>query len=218
MPHNAALIGRRGLLGLAIPALLLTTSWRTASADPNPAADAIAPIENLDAALLAAMKSGRSTSFAQRYAMLAPVIDQTFDLNAVLAASIGLSWSTLPRDQQAQLLAAFRRYTVASYTANFNNYTGQTFQVAPAIRSLGNGEVVVQTEIDAADGSSNKLDYVMRNTASGWKAVDVLADGSISRVAVQRSDFRRLLNNGGAPALLAGLQSKVASLSGSMRL
>jgi phospholipid transport system substrate-binding protein len=218
MPHDAALIGRRGLLGLAIPALLLATSWRTASADPNPGADAIAPVESLDAALLAAMKAGRSTPFAQRYAALAPVIEQTFDLNAVLADSIGLSWSTIPSDQQAQLLAAFRRYTVASYTANFDNYTGQTFQLAPEIRSLGNGEVVVQTEIDAADGSSNKLDYVMRNTASGWKAVDVLADGSISRVAVQRSDFRHLLNNGGASALLAGLQSKVASLSGSMRL
>jgi phospholipid transport system substrate-binding protein len=217
MPHDVALIGRRGLLGLAIPALLLATSWRTASADPTPGADAIAPVESLDAALLAAMKAGRSTPFAQRYAALAPVIEQTFDLNAVLADSIGLSWSTMPSDQQAQLLAAFRRYTVASYTANFDNYTGQMFQLAPEIRSLGNGEVVVQTEIDAADGSSNKLDYVMRNNSSGWKAVDVLADGSISRVAVQRSDFRHLLNSGGAPALLAGLQSKVASLSGSMR-
>jgi phospholipid transport system substrate-binding protein len=218
MPHDATLIERRGLLGLAIPALLLAASWRTANADPNPGTDAIAPIESLDAALRAAMKAGRSTPFAQRYAALAPVIDQTFDLNAVLAASIGLSWTAMPSDQQAQLLAAFRRYTVASYAANFDNYTGQTFHVAPEIRSLGNGEVIVQTEIDAADGSSNKLDYVMRNTSSGWKAVDVLADGSISRVAVQRSDFRHLLNSGGAPALLAGLQSKVASLSGSMRL
>ena len=124
----------------------------------------------------------------------------------------------MPSDQKTQLLAAFLRYTVASYTANFDTYTGQTFQVAPDIRSLGNGEVVVQTEIDGANGSSNKLDYVMRNTSSGWKAVDVLADGTISRVAVQRSDFRHLLDSGGAPALLAGLQNKVASLSGGMRL
>jgi phospholipid transport system substrate-binding protein len=218
MPHDAALIGRRGLLALAIPAPLLAASWHRANADPNPGADAIAPIESLDAALRAAMKAGHSTPFTQRYAMLAPVIEQTFDLNAVLAASIGLSWSAIPGDQQAQLLDAFRRYTVASYTANFDNYTGQTFHIASEIRSLGNGEVVVQTEISAADGSSNKLDYVMRNTSSGWKAVDVLADGSISRVAVQRSDFRHLLNSGGAPALLAGLQQKVANLSGSMRL
>jgi phospholipid transport system substrate-binding protein len=214
MPNNTTTIGRRGLLGLAIPVLVAATSWRTARADAE--ADAAGPIQRLDAALLAAMKAGKGTAFAQRYAALEPVIEQTFDLDAVLGASIGFSWAGLPSDQKTQLRAAFRRYTVASYAANFDNYTGQTFQVAPAVRTVGNGEVVVATTIVAADGTSNKLDYVMRNTASGWKAVDVLADGSISRVAVQRSDFRELLKSGGTPALMAGLQRKVASLSGGM--
>jgi len=214
MPNDTILLRRRGLLGLAIPALVAATTWSTARADTD--ADAAAPIQRLDAALLAAMKAGRGTPFSQRYAMLAPVIEQTFDLDAVLAASIGLGWAGTPSDQQAQLLAAFRRCTVASYAANFDNYTGQTFQIAPSVRSVGNGEVIVATKIVAADGSSNKLDYVMRSMPSGWRAVDVLADGSISRVAVQRSDFRHLLSSGGAPALLAGLQNKVASLSGGM--
>jgi phospholipid transport system substrate-binding protein len=44
--------------------------------------------------------------------------------------------------------------------------------------------------------------------------VDVLAGGSISRVAVQRSDVRRLLESGGGDALLASLQRKTADLSG----
>ncbi len=212
MPNKTITIGRRGLLGLAIPALVAATSWHTARADTG--ADAAAPIQRLNAALLAAMKAGRETAFSQRYTTLEPVIEQTFDLDAVLAASIGLAWAGMPSDQKAQLRAAFRRYTVASYAANFDNYTGQRFQLAPAVRNVGNGDVIVFTGIVAADGTSHKLDYVMRNTASGWKAVDVLADGSISRVAVQRSDFRHLLNSGGAPALMAGLQRKVASLSG----
>ena len=41
----------------------------------------------------------------------------------------------------------------------------------------------------------------------------VLSDGSISQVAVQRSDFRGLIASGGAPALQAGLERKVANLS-----
>ena len=45
-------------------------------------------------------------------------------------------------------------------------------------------------------------------------AVDVLADGSISRVAVQRSDFRRLVARGGAQALIDSLNQKTADLSG----
>jgi phospholipid transport system substrate-binding protein len=48
--------------------------------------------------------------------------------------------------------------------------------------------------------------------------VDVLTDGTISRVAVQRSDFQQLLQSGGvAAALTAGLQRNVANLSGSMQ-
>jgi len=42
----------------------------------------------------------------------------------------------------------------------------------------------------------------------------VLLDGSISRVAVQRSDFRSLLGSGHAGALIRSLQDKVAQLSG----
>lgn len=214
MPNETIAIGRRGLLGFAIPVLLAATSWRTARADT--AADPAAPIRNLDTALLAAMKAGQGAPFAQRYAAIEPVVEQTFDLGAVLAASIGRTWAGLPSEQQAQLLTVFRRYTVASYAANFDHYTGQRFEIAPAVRNVGNGEVVVSTRIIAADGTGHKLDYVMRNSTAGWKAVDVLADGSISRVAVQRSDFRHLLNNGGTQALVAGLQQKVASLSGGM--
>jgi len=210
------MIGRRGLLGLASAAVAGGLLWRPARADTAIDMGASAPIQSLDNALLAAMRAGESTPFSQRFAALAPVIDQTFDPEAVLAASIGLTWPGLPSDQKAQLLAAFRHYTVASYAANFDTYSGQTFQILPALRSVSNGEVIVQSRLVKTDGSVTQLDYVMRSGPSGWKAVDVLADGSISRVAVQRSDFRHQLTSGGAPALVAALQNKVANLSGGM--
>jgi phospholipid transport system substrate-binding protein len=57
-----------------------------------------------------------------------------------------------------------------------------------------------------------RLDYVMREVDGGWHVVDVLLDGSISRVAVTRSDFRALLAEGGAARLIASLRAKVADL------
>jgi phospholipid transport system substrate-binding protein len=210
-------IGRRGALRMAIVAAGLSAAGWQANAQSANAAGPTAPIQQLNAALLSAMQAGQHSAFAQRYAELEPVIDRTFDLNAVLAASVGLRWPGLPDDQKTQLLAAFRRYTVSSYAANFDNYTGQRFDISPGVRNVGNGSVIVETQLVPAHGSATKLDYVMRNGASGWRAVDVLADGSISRVAVQRSDFRYLLMNGGVPALVAGLQTKVASLSGGMQ-
>jgi phospholipid transport system substrate-binding protein len=176
--------------------------------------DATATIQRLDAALLAAMKAGQRTPFAQRFAALAPVIERTFDLEAVLAVSVGRGWSTLPSDQKPGLAATFRRYTVASYAASFDSYSGQSFQVSPTVRPIGNGDVVVSTTFSRTDGSTVRIDYVMRNGPGGWKAVDVLTGGGISRVAVQRADFGKLLTTGGAPALIAALQRKVTDLSG----
>jgi phospholipid transport system substrate-binding protein len=54
----------------------------------------------------------------------------------------------------------------------------------------------------------------MRQANGPWQVVDVLLDGTISRVAVQRSDFRHLLTQGGSAALVVSLQSKAAQLSG----
>ena len=111
-------------------------------------------------------------------------------------------------------MTAFRRYTIANYVNSFDNYTGQRFDIQPDTKPLPNGEQLAQTKIVPASGESHELDYVMRRQGSAWKAVDVLADGSISRVAVQRSDFRRLVSRGGAQALIESLNQKTNDLSG----
>jgi phospholipid transport system substrate-binding protein len=206
---------RRDLLGLTIGAFVVALPWRPAGAE-TPDVSPKLPIEQLDRALLEAMKAGGHTSFGERYRALAPVVEQVFNLDAVLAASIGLTWAALPEAQEGELAAVFRRYTVSSYVSNFNSYNGQSFQILPSVRLVGNGEVVVQTRLLRTNDSSVKLDYVMRAGRKGWQVVDVLTDGSISRVAVQRADFRELLLAGGVPALTAGLGRKAANLSGGM--
>jgi len=208
-PH----LGRRGLLGLAMAAAVAPAFAPRAFADAA-SSDAVAAIQGFNDALVAAMKSGKSTDFNRRFAALAAVIDRTFDLTAVLAVSVGPRWASLPADQQGRLLDAFRRYTVASYVANFDHYNGQTFTVSPEVRTIGAGQAVVRSKIVPVNGDAVDFGYVMRQTPSGWRVVDVLADGSISRVATQRSDFRSLLTSGGGDALLASLQRKAADLSG----
>jgi phospholipid transport system substrate-binding protein len=175
---------------------------------------AVQPVRTLCDTLIAIMKAGHSAPFQQRFAMLGPVMDQVFDLPAILQVSVGPSWFSLPVDQQRTLEVAFRRYTLANYVSNFDNYTGQRFDVQPATKPLPNGEQLAQTKIISASGESHELDYVMRNVGGAWKVVDVLADGSISRVAVQRSDFRRLVERGGAQALIESLNQKTTDLSG----
>jgi phospholipid transport system substrate-binding protein len=207
---------RRSVFTLAAAALLATTMPRQKVANAQSAGDAAAgpPIAQLDDALLAAMKAGRSVPFADRYRALAPKVERSFDLEVILATSVGVNWGTLPESQRTTLIKIFRRYAISSYVANFDTYNGETFQLLPAVRPVGNGNVLVQTKLLSTDGSSVAFDYVMHDGVEGWRAVDVLADGSISRVATQRSDFRALLTSGGVQALATGLERKVASLSG----
>jgi phospholipid transport system substrate-binding protein len=192
----------------AVPVYL--TGPAVASEDPS----AVQPVQQLVDGLLQIMKAGTGTPFQQRYDTLAPIVERAFDLPTILHESVGPTWSSLPADQQDMLMQAFRRYTVASYVNSFDQYSGQRFVVKPDTRAVGNGEQVVQTRIVPKSGDGHELDYVMRQGPEGWRAVDVLADGSVSRVAVQRSDFRRLLSRGGAEALANRLRTKSADLSG----
>lgn len=204
-----ALPDRRTLLRLALGSAAIVVGSGRAIA----ASEVTASLEHLHAGLIAIMKAGKATSFRQRYEIIAPVISRAIDLDVILRQAIGPRWALLPADQQAALTDAFRRYTVASYVANFDGYSGERFEIVPGIRAVG-GDRVVETRIVSASGKVHALDYVMRQETGGWRVVDILAEGSISRVAAQRSEMRSLLADRGGAGLLVSLRQKTAELSG----
>jgi phospholipid transport system substrate-binding protein len=201
-------MNRRSIIAATIAGIFASGAARRAVA----ANAVLAPAHQLIDGLLGVMKAGSGAPFSQRFDMLAPVVDESFDLMAILRASVGPPWQSLAADQQEMLTKAFRRYTIASYVSSFDAFSGQRFVVNPETRTVGN-EQVVQTQIIPVSGDKHDLDYVVRESAGGWRIVDVLADGAVSRVAVQRSDFRQLIRKGGAPALAQNLDAKSASLS-----
>jgi phospholipid transport system substrate-binding protein len=186
--------------------LILATGKALAQSDVS------APIVALDDGLMHAEKiSGQP--FPIRYEALAPVVDHAFNLPQILQTIIGLKWPSVSPDDKKKLLSVFRAYTICNYVANFNSDSGDRIKVLPETRTVG-ADRVVETEIVPSSGDPVRIDYVMRQGPGGWQAVDVLEDRSISQVAVQRSDFRALMDQG-AGALIASLQAKVDKLSGS---
>jgi phospholipid transport system substrate-binding protein len=169
------------------------------------------PLRELYAALDRAMRAGPKTPFAQRFEALAPVVDRVFDLETVLKVSIGLRWDGLDAESRGRLLGVYRRFTIATYVANFGRYDGERFLILPGSRDAGSDRIV-GTEI-ITGGDHLRVDYVMRDDGATWRAVDVLLEGSISRVAVQRSDFRKILTGGDADALITSLRRKIVDLS-----
>jgi len=172
-----------------------------------------APVEQLHAGLIEIMKAGKGASFRQRYDKIAPVIGRTFDLEVIVRQVVGPRWAALPPDQQAALGDAFRRYTIASYVSNFDDYSGERFEVLPGAAAVGDDRLV-KTQIVTGSGQTHVMAYVMRQTDGGWRVVDVLANGSISRVAAQRSEVRSVLSDSGGTGLVVSLRRKTAEISG----
>jgi phospholipid transport system substrate-binding protein len=202
-------LDRRSLLRLALGTAGLVVGSNRAGI----ASEVTGPVEQLHAGLIAIMKAGTTVSFRQRYEIMDPIVARTFDLDKMLRQAIGPRWASLPSDQQAALADAFRKFTIASYVANFDSYSGERFEVEPTVRVAG-GDRIVATRIASASGKVHALDYLMRQESGGWKVVDVLAEGSISRVAAQRSEMRSVLADSGGAGLVVNLRQKTAELSG----
>jgi phospholipid transport system substrate-binding protein len=200
-------LSRRGFLGTLAAGAALPVLARA----EDPAA-VQQPIRSLYTTLKALMQDGRSLPFPRRFEILAPTIDEVYDLDTVLRVSVGPRWTMFDDTARQALSKAFRSFTVATYVANFDSDEGERFDVLPGLRMSGTDQIV-SSRIVPTKGDAIRIDYVMHDR-NGWRIIDVLLDGTISRVAVQRSDFRSLLAQGDADALITSLQRKTSDLSG----
>ena len=194
---------------LPLAALLLAAALpATAALAADPAAERV---DAFNHALLDTMKQGRSLGAQGRYRKLEPAVEQAFDLATMTRVAVGPSWSTLSPGDQDRLVAAFTRMSVATWTHNFDDYSGESFKLG-AVSANASGDKLVRDQLVQKGGDPVNLNYRMRQTPAGWKIVDVFYNGSISSIATQRADFASSLQAGGAPALVKKLDAQADTL------
>jgi phospholipid transport system substrate-binding protein len=175
------------------------------------APDAQANVRGFYDALLNTMKNGRTLGQSGRYARVAPVVDRVFDVASMTRLAVGPSWATLPAAQQQQLTEAFRHYIAATYADRFDSYSGEQLQVTG--ERPYNTDVIVQTKIVKSNGEATTLNYLMHQNQGSWQISDVYLDGTISQVAIQRSEFNSILRREGVDGLVMTLTRKTDLLS-----
>jgi phospholipid transport system substrate-binding protein len=195
----------RGNIASLWLALLVAVGLFTpgSAAVPNPQD----PVRGFYDVLLGTMRDGRTLGESGRYARLAPAVDRTFDIPTMTRLAIGPAWGTLSPAQQQQLVGAFAHYIAATYADRFDSYSGEQLQVTGE-RPNGN-EVMVQTKIAKSNGEATRLDYLMRQDQGFWRISDVYLDGTISQLAVHRSEFHSILQREGVDGLVTALNRKV---------
>jgi phospholipid transport system substrate-binding protein len=162
--------------------------------------------------LLQTMKTGSSLGAVGRYRALQPAVAETFDLRYMTTLAVGPKWADLSASERARVITAFQHYTVANYANQFDAYNGQQFRVSGEERR--DTDAIVDTDIVKGDGTSVAVKYRLHSADGNWRIIDVYLDGSISQLAIRRSEFSSVLNQQGVNGLIATLNQKADAMVG----
>lgn len=168
-------------------------------------------VGNLHEALLGVMKESESLGYTGRFAQLEPVLEKCFDLAFMAEKSVGRYWKQATEAEQAKLVDTFSRYTIANYAGRFVGYSGQHFETLdeePALRET----ILVRTRLVDPSDEPVQLNYRLRSQDGDWRIIDVYFNGTVSELAMRRSEYATLLKREGVDGLLEALTKKIASL------
>jgi phospholipid transport system substrate-binding protein len=195
---------RAHLVGLAV--LLLAP---VVAADDPPTTQVIA---RLNAALLDTLKNAEQLGYQGRFDKLAPVVPQAFDVEFMAEKSIGKYWKPLSDADKARWLAVFKEFTIANYAGNLDKFTGQRFELHGEEPDQ-NDTTVVHTKLINPGGEDVELNYRLHQTPAGPRIIDVYLKGTVSELALRRSDYTSALERNGFDALLTTIRAKIDDLA-----
>lgn len=200
----------RGLsLGICLTLVLLHVPAARAE-EPGDLEAARAPIRTLYGVLLDCMKNADSLGLEGRRARMGAALEAAYDFDFMARKALGRHWKKLDEDQRQRWRDAFTRMTVNTYAVRFNGFSGETLEVESAEPST-RGTVVVRTRIHPADDAPVTVNYRMRQRGGQWKAIDVYLKGTVSELALRRSEYTSALERDGFEALLASVLKKAES-------
>ncbi|HVN39632.1 MAG TPA: ABC transporter substrate-binding protein [Myxococcota bacterium] len=169
-------------------------------------------IDGLHAALLDVMKNAKSLGYEGRAAKLTPVIPRYFDVSFMAEKSVGVYWEKASEAERKRYLDAFLRFMVANYAGQFDSWTGQSFQTLGEDPARMDTKIVRSKLIDPGD-EDVELNYRMHQIDGTWKIIDVYLDGTVSELALRRSEFSGIVKRENFDALIAALDEKIAKLA-----
>ena len=134
----------------------------------------------------------------------------------MIATASGPYWRAASADQRKRLIEAFRKMSVSSVATLFEGYDGESFRVLRERETQGR-TVLVDTEIVRTDDDPIGITYVTAEIKGRWWVLDVIVDGGISELKTRRSEYLKLLKEGGPEKLIAALEAQADHLITGMK-
>jgi phospholipid transport system substrate-binding protein len=184
--------------------LVIPSSWAQTAVSNEPEQT----VNRLHETLLKAMREGEKLGFQGRVALLAPVINQTHDLDFIARTTLGANWDQLNTTQQRTFADVFRKLSIGSYAGWYKSYNGERFEFLKKQPLQGN-QVMVRSRLVPLKGDPISFDYILRPGKDGWRIVNILAEG-VSDLALKRVEYRAILQRDGFSTLIDMLKKKTA--------
>lgn len=142
-------------------------------------------------------------------AKVAALVDKyllpNFDVETSARAVLGLHWRKATEEQRKRFVDAFYHSLLNNYGAALSEFTSDKLKIYPTNVDPGADRATVRTEVKRDSGDRIAVNYSMRKTPQGWKAVDVNIDG-ISYVKSYHDDFDAQIDQQGMDAVISRLE------------
>ena len=136
----------------------------------------------------------------------------TFEVLFMTRLSVGPCWAESSPEQKQGAWKAFVRFVSATYAIQFDDFSGEQFQILGE-RQVEHG-TIVKTQLAKSDGGKVAINYTVHDNDTSWQIRDVYLAGTI-RSATRRSEFTAtLLRCGGIEASILRLNKKADDLIG----
>ncbi|MBW2427226.1 MAG: ABC transporter substrate-binding protein [Deltaproteobacteria bacterium] len=187
-------------------------SDKVAAAQPVIAAEApVQVVETFHAGLLDIMKRAQELGQAGRVEEMGPLMGKVFDLDFMASKAIGTHWRRLSDADKARWTEVFKRFTTASYAGRFTGFKGEEF-VTLGLEEAARGTRLVLTKIIVPGEDDVQLNYRLLENDGHWRVIDVYLNGTVSELALRRSEYASALKREGFEELVAAIETKIADL------
>ena len=168
-------------------------------------------IEIFHTGLIEIMKHAKELGFQGRIDELEPLMARCFDLDFMASKTVGRYWKQLTDEDKLRWAAIFTRFTTANYAGRFKGYTGEEF-VTLGVEDAPRDTRVVMTKIIIPKEDDVELNYRLVQRDGEWKVIDVFLNGTVSELALRRSEYSAELKRKGFEQLVASVETKIEDL------
>lgn len=136
-------------------------------------------------------------------------ISKIFDYSEMAKRSLGKHWNPRSAAEKKQFAELFASLLENSYASKIESYNNEKIVYLKETTDADHAEV--KSKVVTAKRDEFTLDYRMINQNGRWMVYDVVIEG-VSLVSNYRTQFNKIINKDGYPALVHKLQTKTDEL------